>query len=96
MVLVGSFISKLGKNDTEVQNIMDKMWEKYGQIFEFPCLVVWGDFSCLNRVTMIAEDLEKEIEYEEGKCLQNESCWSSVERNLRSLHALSNVAQYSI
>ena len=72
-------ISKLGKNKTEVQNIMDKMWEKYGKIFEI---------RRHDRMQMIIEDLEKEKESTDLQCFPNESCWSTVEKNLRSIYAL--------
>ena len=78
-----NIIASLAKNETKAKNILDKMWEDFGTFHEHNSYVKRNN---------IMKELKKEVTTFENKCLENEACWSTVEKVLRSLAALFKTA----
>ena len=78
-----NIIASLAKNETKANNLLDKMWEQFGNFHELN--------SNLKRKN-IMEELKKEVTTLENKCLEDEACWTNVEKVLRSIAALFKTA----
>ena len=80
-----NILSSLAKNETKVDTLLEEVWEKFGTFLALKNPKA-------SKIPLIADHLSKEILESEDKCLQNEPCWSNVERMLRSITALLAVA----
>ena len=78
-----NIIASLAKNETNANNLLDKMWEQFGTFHEQNPYV---------KRKNIMTELKKEVTTFENKCLEDEECWSTVEKVLRSLAALFKTA----
>ena len=88
LILIGKYRSKraidiatkLAINETNGKTILDEVWEEYGSFNAFQHDYSWYRFE---------RNIDKKVKSIDGSCLP--SCNSSVERFMRSLHALYNV-----
>jgi hypothetical protein len=78
-----NIIASLAKNETKANNLLDKMWEQFGNFHEQKPYV---------KRNKIMKELKKEVTTFENKCLEDEACWLTVEKVLRSLAALFKTA----
>ena len=75
-------VASLSRNETKAEILLDELWDQ----FEFT------ELKSFKKLRFIIDQLSKEVITFENKCLTNESCWSTAEKMLRSVLALSYLA----
>ena len=75
--------AKLATNISHAQVFLDRMWKDFGN---------FSDERGTEKFKMIKNELSKEVNSIEGKCLEKDVCWSTVEKILGSIYALSYLA----
>ena len=78
-----NIIASLATDETKANNLLDEMWEQFGNFHEQKPYV---------KRNKIMKELKKEVTTFENKCLEDEACWLTVEKVLRSLAALFKTA----
>ena len=98
-----SYFSSLAKNETKVDMLLDELWYQFGIFTElkssekFEMIMdqkIYKEVITFENVSSL--DYYDYYDYyrytTENQCLENETCWSNVEKMSRSVAALSRVA----
>ena len=80
---IPNILASLAKNETKVDTLLEEVWEKFGTFLDPDPFN-----SEVTKKSLMKNHLSKEILETENECLQNETCWSNVEKMSRSITAL--------
>ena len=75
--------AKLATNISHAQVFLDRMWKDFGN---------FSEERGTDKFKVIQNELSKEVNSIEGKCLEKDVCWSTVEKIMGSIYALSYLA----